>query len=399
MDRTRWIRTAQDELRRRELAGWLLYDFRGSNPLAAPFLAFPGSLLSRRVFAFVPASGEPTLLVSAIEAGSIEAAPFRVRSYSDHASLDAELARLIPDGPLAMEVSPGGDVPYVSTVDAGTVQKLEGLGARIVSSADLLQAFAAWTPRQIEQHRRAARVVMETLDLAWTYLHTRTAQGDPVRETDVQRLVAEAFDAAGLTYDHRAIVGFGPHAGDPHYAPREGRDRELTPGDPILIDLFARVDEPGAPYGDVTWMGVYGQPEARFLEVFELVVRAREIGLETIRAAWDEGRRPQGREVDRAVRDHIVAAGYGDAFMHRTGHSLGSVHTHGDAVHLDDFETRDTRTLLPGIGVTLEPGVYLPEFGVRSEVDVLLTEDGPEPTTGRQSELVRVRLGPHHARP
>ena len=396
MVRRTWIRTASDELTRQGLAGWLLYDFRGSNPLVEPFLAFPGSMLSRRVFAFVPREGEPTLLVGAIEAGSLEAEPFRVRTYTGHASLREALADLIPDGPLAMEVSPGGDVPYVSTVDAGTVQMLESLGADIVSSADLLQAFAAWTPEQIDAHRRAAREVMEALDLAFTYLHTRTAAGEEVRETQVQRIITESFDGAGLVYDHPPIIGFGPHSGDPHYAPREGRDRALTPGDPILIDLFARRDLPGAPYADVTWMGVYGEPSEAFEEVFEVVTGAREVGLRAIRDAWDEGRRPEGREIDRAVRDHVTAAGHGDAFVHRTGHSLGSRHTHGDAVHLDDFETRDTRTLLPGIGVTIEPGVYLPAFGVRSEMDVLITEDGPEVTTGEQTELVRVALGPHH---
>ena len=164
----------------------------------------------------------------------------------------------------------------------------------------------------------------------------------------------------------------------------------------MLIDLFARLDVPGAPYGDVTWMGVYGEPAPAFLRAFDAVVAARETGVRTIRDAWREGRTLQGREVDRVVRDQLDAAGYAGAFVHRTGHSLGSRHTHGEAVHLDDFETRDTRTLRAGIGLTIEPGVYLPGFGVRSELDLVLGEDGPEVTTGEQSELVRIPLGPHH---
>lgn len=392
-----WIDTARAELARLGLAGWLLYDFRGSNPFAERFLDFGDGLLSRRVFVLVPSSGTPVALVSALEAGSLRADGFEVRSYASRASLEARLRELIPDGPLAMEVSPGGDIPYVSVVDAGTVEMVRAAGGEVVSSAELLQAFAAWDATRTGQHRTAAAAVMEVLEQAWTYLREATAAGREVRETDVQDVIARGFDARGLVYDHRAIVGFGPNAGDPHYAPRRGTDRLLTPGDPVLIDLFARLDAPGAPYGDVTWMGVYGEPEPAFLRAFEAVVAARETGVRTIRDAWREGRTLQGREVDRAVRDQLDAAGYGEAFVHRTGHSLGSRHTHGEAVHLDDFETRDTRTLRTGIGLTVEPGVYLAGFGVRSELDLVLGEDGPEVTTGEQRELVRIPVGQHHA--
>jgi len=392
-----WIAKAQAELARQGLAAWLLYDFRGSNPFAARFLDFPGSFLSRRVFALIPVEGPPVVLVSVLEAGSLQAEGFEIRSYAGRASLEEELRRLIPSGPVAMEVSPRADLPYVSVVDAGTVQLIEDLGGQIVSSGELLQAFAAWTDRQIEDHREAAAAVMAVLDEAFAFVRARTEAGEELRETQVQDVVAAGFDRRGLVYDHRAIIGFGPNAGDPHYAPRTGSDRALTPGDAILIDLFARKPDEGAPYGDVTWMGVYGEPDPAFVRAFETVVAAREIGVDAIRSAWAEGRRPQGREIDRAVRDHLEAAGYGGAFVHRTGHSLGWRHTHGEAVHLDDFETRDVRTLRPGIGLTVEPGVYLPEFGVRSELDLVLGEDGPEVTTGEQRELVRVPLGPHHA--
>lgn len=392
-----WIDAARAELDRQGLSAWLLYDFRGSNPFAARFLDLGDTFLSRRIFGLVPIEGPPVLLVSVLEAGSLEAPGFEIRSYGSRASLEARLRELLPEGPVAMEVSPNADLPYVSVVDAGTVQLVEGLGGEVVSSAELLQAFAAWTDAQIDDHRDAAKGVMEVLDEAFAYLRDRTAAGAEVRETDVQDVIADGFDRRGMVYDHRAIVGFAANAGDPHYVPRRGRDRWLAPGDPVLIDLFARKDTPGAPYGDVTWMGVYGEPEPAFVRAFEAVVAARETGVRTIREAWAAGRRPQGREIDRAVRDVLSDAGYGEAFVHRTGHSLGSRHNHGDAVHLDDFETRDTRTLRPGIGLTVEPGVYLPDFGVRSELDLVLHDDGPEITTGEQRELVRIPLGPHHA--
>ncbi len=203
----------------------------------------------------------------------------------------------------------------------------------------------------------------------------------------MQDVIARGFDDRGMVYAHRAIGGFGPHGGDPHYAPRAGEDRVLQLGDPILIDLFARKAEPGAPYGDVTWMGHYGEPSDAVTKAWVAVRDAREVGVTMLEKAVEERRPVRGWEVDRAVRAHLAGAGYGDVIIHRTGHSLGSEHTHGDAVHFDDFETHDTRLVRPGIGLTIEPGVYFPEFGVRSELDVYIGEGGPEVTTGRQVDL------------
>ena len=396
-----WLETAQRTLKEQSLAGWLIYDFRGSNPLAAKFLDFGDSFLSRRIFAFVPADGTPVILVSVLEAGSLRAEGFEVRAYTGRASLEAQLSDMLPAGPVAMEISPKGDIPYLSTVDAGTAEFVAGLleskGGSLVSSAHLLQAFGAWSPEQIASHKRAATATMDVLEEAWVFLRDQTSAGQEVRETDVQNVIADGFTQRGLIFGHGAIVGFGPNGGDPHYVPREGADRALQPGDPVLIDLFARFPGEGDPYGDVTWMGVYGDPTPEFMQVWELVRDARKVGVRTLREAVDEGRWPEGCEVDRAVRSFLTDAGYGEAFVHRTGHSLGSKHTHGDAVHLDDFETHDTRLVTPGIGVTIEPGVYLPAFGVRSELNVVMTESGPEVTTGEQEDLVRIPLGPHHS--
>lgn len=383
-----WIETAQAELERQNLAGWLLYDFRGSNPVLRRFLEPGGSLLSRRVFLFVPAAGTPIFLVHAIERGSLPRLPFELRAYSSRESLKEELKKMLPQDRVALEYSPDNDIPYVSFVDAGTVDLLRSLQVEVVSSADLLQAFSAWTLHQLEAHLKAAEHVLQAKDVAFEFLSLQTQMGTTIFETTVQKVITDYFDSHGLLYDHPPIVGFGSHAGDPHYSPQAGADAALKPGDAILIDLWAKLPERSAPYADVTWMGCYGNPSAELKEVWETVRDARDLAVKTIRQAYDEGRYPQGREIDRAARDFIQSKGYGDAFIHRTGHSLGSEHTHGEAVHLDDFETRDTRELRPGVAVTVEPGVYLQGFGVRSEINLVLEEAGPRVTTDEQRDLV-----------
>ncbi|HEX7021480.1 MAG TPA: M24 family metallopeptidase [Trueperaceae bacterium] len=382
-----WIATAQAELQRQNLSGWLIYDFRGLNPFAGRFVQLGGALLTRRWFCFVPAHGRPVLLVHAIERGSLPEVPFEVRSYDSRQSLAAELRRMLPQAEVALETSPMNDIPYVSYVDAGTIEFLRSLGVRPVSSANLLQAFSAWTPRQLEQHLEAVKHVEQARELAFAFLQERSGKLE-VRETEVQKVIRDTLDAAGLVYDHAAIVGFGPHAGDPHYAPRAGSDRALQPGDAVLVDLWAKLPDEGAPYADITWMGVAGEPSEELQEVFEIVRDARDLAVETMRRALGEKRVPQGREIDRAVRDFITARGYGAAFSHRTGHSLGTRYTHGDAAHLDDFETCDTRELIPGVALTVEPGIYLPHLGVRSEIDLIVEEAGPRVTTERQQHLV-----------
>ena len=385
-----WIETAQAELERQGLAGWLLYDFRGSNPVAKRFLDLGGGLLSRRVFLYVPAVGTPTLLLHAIERGSLPELPFEVRVYSSRESLKEELKKMLPQAKVALEYSPDNDVPYVSHVDAGTVDMLRSLHVEVVSSADLLQAFSAWTPEQLAAHLKAAEHVLQAKDIAFEFLSLQTQMGTTIRETTLQKVITDYFDSQGLEYDHPPIVGFGSHAGDPHYSPKAGADAVLTPGDAVLIDLWAKLPEKSAPYADITWMGCYGEPSEKLLEVWKTVRDARDLAVATIQQVYDEGRHPQGREIDRATRDFISGKGYGDAFIHRTGHSLGTQHTHGEAVHLDDFETRDTRELRPGVAVTVEPGVYLKDFGVRSEINLVLEEGGPRVTTEEQRELVVV---------
>jgi Xaa-Pro aminopeptidase len=386
-----WLGTAQDELRRQGIAAWLLYDFRGTNPIAKRFLGL-GGLITRRVFMLVPAEGRPTLLVHAIERGSLPDKPVDIVTYSSRSSLEAELAELLPEDRVAMEYSPRNDIPYLSFVDAGTVELVRELGAEPVSSGDILQAFSSWSTEQLAAHERAAAVLYRAKDAAFSHIAARTAEGRVVDEAEVQKVIVDELERSGLVFDHPPIVGFGPHSGDPHYITPAAGGRRLEPGDAILLDIFAKEPGHANPYADITWMGAYGAPSDRLREVFAVVRDARDLGVEVMREAYRAGRRPAGCEVDRAVRDHIITHHYGEAFIHRTGHSLGTESTHGDAVHLDDFETRDTRLLLPGIAVTVEPGVYLEEFGVRSEIDVVLQDDGPRVTTEPQRELTVVEV-------
>lgn len=382
-----WLATAQRELVRQNLAGWLLYDFRGSNPVAGRFVKLGPVMLSRRYFLFLSPEGQPTLLLHAIEKGSLPPLPFAVRSYSSRASLLNELEALLPEGEVALEYSPMGDIPYVSHVDAGTVDLLRSLGVVPVSSANLLQAFDAWTKAQRQAHDEAARHVVKAKDLAFSYLARQLQAGQEVREAEVQGVIVAYFEKHELLYDHPPIVAFGPHSGDPHYAPQAGGDSVLREGDAVLIDLWCKLSQPDAPFADITWMGVCKAPSPKLQEVFGVVREARDLAVATISAHYARGHHPEGRVIDRAVRDFITSKGYGDAFTHRTGHSLGTRYLHGDAAHLDDFETCDTRELLPGLAVTVEPGIYLETFGVRSEINVVLTGDGPVVTTPQQSDL------------
>ncbi len=389
-----WIATARAALRAADLDGWLLYDFRGSNPTARARIAplLDGGVASRRVFLLVPREGEPVLLVHAIERGSIPPLPFEVRAYSGRASLEAELRALVAGHRrLAMEYSPNGDNPYVGAVDAGTLELVRSLGVEVVPSGDVAQALEVWSDAQIDAHLEAAEAVLAAKDRAFGFLRERVGLELPVTETEVQAVIVEAFAERGLVYDHPANVSFGAHAGDPHYVPRAGQDATLRAGDVVLIDLWAKLPEADAPYADVTWMGVCGEPSAELLRAFEAVKDARDAAFRAIADAFADGRRPEGREIDRVARDLLAERGYGDdAFIHRTGHSLGTRRTHGEAVHLDDFETCDRRRLLPRLGVTIEPGVYFPHFGVRSEIDVLLEDDGARATTDLQEELERL---------
>lgn len=380
------------------LDGWLLYDFRGQNPTALTALGLGGHMLTRRWFYLVPARGAPRLLLHAIELRSFPAeVPGEREAYASWQSLHAGLRRLmaaLPPSPrLAMEYCPEAAIPYLSRVDAGTLELVRGLGAQVVSSAELVQHFLCrWSPAQVESHRRALAGIDGAKDAAFERIGELLRRGQEPRETEIQRFLTDRFAEAGLEYDHAPIVAVNGHAGDPHYEPSERTPTPIRRGDLVLIDLWARVKGGQNVYADITWMGFCGdRPPEKAVRIFEVAMAGRDTGLATVEQAHREGRTLEGWQVDRAVRDRIAAEGFGDQFIHRTGHSIGTS-VHGDGANLDDLETHDTRRLVPGLAFSIEPGIYLPDegLGVRTEIDVFLADDGPKVFGKIQRELVRI---------
>lgn len=372
-----------------DLDGWLIYDFQGLNPHARRVLDLPpGAFLTRRYFVYVPREGRATLLHNHIEGGTwgeiTRGWDLERRAFGSHEELEAALREVVAGRRVAMEYSPNGAVPYVSRVDAGTLERVRAAGAEVVSSADLLQAFLVWSPEDLAAHRRAAALLMRAKDDAFRLMHERLKAGEPVTELEVQAQIMAAIAEAGMEAGHPVNVSFGVNAADSHYEPGEGRSATLRPGECVLIDLWAQ--EPGRPFADVTWVGYAGEPSPAYRDAWAAVRGARSAALELLqdRFAREGWGHLQGWELDRAARD-AMGPTWGPYFLHRTGHDLG-VQIHGSGANLDDYETRDTRTLTPGLAVTVEPGTYPAArgFGIRSEVDVYLSPDGPEVTTDLQ---------------
>ncbi len=377
------------------MKGWLLYGFHDLNPIAKRIAPLPeGAMISRRWAYWIPAQGEPAWLVHAIERGQFAGYEDGFVTYSSWQSFEQGLLALTDGpGPIACEYSPDCGIPYVSWVDAGTGEQLRRLGYELRSSADLIQAIdAVWTPAQLDSHRRAVSICLEAKERAFDAIREGLKAGAILTEIDIQRVILDFFQAHGLEPVHPPIVAVNEHAGDPHYTPTPERAAVILPGDVILIDLWGKLkDVPEAVFADMTWMGYAGKrPPARMQEVFDIVARARDAAFALADARIRAGEPVHGWEVDDAARNVIRAAGYGDAFIHRTGHNLDT-HIHGSGVNIDNLETRDTRRIIPHIGFTIEPGVYLPEFGVRLEIDVYVHDDRAEITTlPLQYEFVRV---------
>jgi Xaa-Pro dipeptidase len=358
--------------------GWLLYDFHGLNPVAGRVLGL-GGLATRRVFVLLPRDGDPVALAHRVELQSLDDFPGRVIPYAGWQELHAALGSLVHGRTLAMEISPEDAVPYLDRVPYGVIELLRRLGATIVPSGALVTRFAArWTPAEAEDHRVAAEVLA---GVARTELARAVTESDAgLTESALQARVVQAAQARGLVFDTRPIVGFGANAAKPHYEPQPGRDATLCRGDVVLLDLWAGRSLTTV-FADQTWMGFAGtEPPERVGRVWTVVRDARDAAVATIRAAAAAGRPIAGYEADRAARGVIEAAGFGSAFVHRTGHSIDR-DLHGSGPHLDDFETHDDRRLTPGVGFSVEPGVYLPgEFGMRSEVNMYWGSGGPEVT-------------------
>ncbi|GGK42497.1 hypothetical protein GCM10008955_40330 [Deinococcus malanensis] len=377
----------RDALQATDLDGWLVYDFQGLNLHARRVLDLPKeAFLTRRFFVWVPREGQAVVLHNHIEGGTwgdiTRGWDVERRPFGSHAELDAALAAVVGGRRLAMEYSPRGAVPYVSRVDAGTLERVRAAGAAdVVTSADLLQSFLRWTAEDLAAHRRAVEVLMQAKDDAFRLIHERLQAGEPVTEVDAQGVIMRQIEAAGMQAGHAVNVSFGVNAADSHYEPGGNKNATLQAGECVLIDLWAQ--EPGRPFADVTWVAFAGEPHEEYLDAWTAVSRARDATLNLLQErfvaqGWGQ---LQGWEGDRAARD-AMGPTWAPYFLHRTGHDLG-VQIHGAGANLDDYETRDTRTLTPGLAVTVEPGTYPAArgFGIRSEVNVYLSPEGPEITT------------------
>ena len=383
------LNAVQTALREEGVDGWLLYDFRGLNVLARRVAQMPESgMLSRRWFYFVPATGEPRKLVHRIEAGALDHLPGPKTVYLRWQELEAGVQALVRGSKrIAMEYVPRNANPYVSRVDAGTIELVRACGAEVVPSGDLIQRFeACWDDEQWAMHLEAARHTRSAFDAAFGFIAQRLKAKTPPRETEVVRTILDHFKANRVVCDHPPICAVGPNSGNPHYEPIAGKDAVVTEGSFVLVDLWAKCDRPRAVYSDLTRVAFAGRDvPAKIREVFAIVARARDAGIAKVRTAFNADKPLQGWEVDQATRGVIEHAGYGDAFCHRTGHSIGQ-EVHGNGANMDGLETREDRKVLPRTCFSIEPGIYLAEFGVRSEVDVFVDAKGQVHVTGGEPQ-------------
>jgi Xaa-Pro aminopeptidase len=385
----------QSALREQQLDGWLFYDHHHRDPIAYRILGLSDSLhVSRRWYYFIPAEGQPRKLTHRIESGKLAALPGSGHLYSSWQELEDGLRTMLePYEKLAMQYSPRNAIMYVSLVDAGTIEVLRDMGKTIVSSADLVSRFeAVLTPEQIASHYEAQRHIDEIVSAAWKHIATRLRSGGaaPLNEYEVMVWLQEAMRRAGIAEGYGPNVSVNANSSDSHYEPTSAFSKPVREGDFLLIDIWGRMDRPGTCFYDITWTGVVGrEPSERERQVFSAVAEARDAAIKTVRDAFAAGKPLAGWQADDAARAVIRSAGFGEYFTHRTGHSI-STETHGNGANLDNLETHDERLILPYTCFSVEPGVYLPEFGVRSEIN-MLAEPGRAVVTGPiQHELVRI---------
>ena len=382
----------QTALRERNIDAWLFYDHHHRDPIAYRTLGLPASLMvTRRWFYVIPAHGEPSKLVHKIEAGHLDSLPGNKRKYAGYQELFDELKSMLSGyRDIAMQYSPNNSVFTLSLVDGGTIDLLRGLGKNIVSSADMVALFeATWTEEQIQSHFAARDSIDSIVAAAFQEIGRRVRNGG-AKEHEIQQWFMESFARENIVTDDPPIVAVNANAGDPHYGPGAEHPVAMREGDIVLLDVWGKKNTPAAVYYDITWMGFIGTaPSGRMQEIFHIVRDARDAGIKSVLDGIGSGRRMAGWEVDRATRDCIKKAGYGDYFIHRTGHSIGE-DIHANGANMDDLEIHDERQLLPNSCFSIEPGIYLPEFGVRSEVNMLVREKSAEVTGKIQREIVNI---------
>lgn len=384
------ISSIQSDLQAAKLDGWLFYDFRGRDPIGHRILQLPPGMRTRRWYYFVPAKGTPRKLVHKIEQASLEAVPGETLYYAGLGELEKNLRKLLGRAKrVAMQYSPMNSIPYVSMVDAGTVEMVRSLGAKVVSSADLVQKYeACWSREQYEGHLAAGREVDRIVRGAFAHAAKCVREKRTLTEYDLQQWILGEFKAADLTTDEGPDIAVNANASDPHYAPTKERAAAIREGDLLLLDVWAKQRKPGAVYYDITWMGYLGSkvPE-KYAKIFGIARQARDKALEFVSKQVAAGKPPEGWQVDKAARDVIRKAGYDKYFFHRTGHSIGEA-VHGNGANMDGLETQDVRHLIPHTCFSIEPGIYLPEFGVRTEINVYVSDGEARPTGAVQKEIL-----------
>jgi Xaa-Pro dipeptidase len=380
----------QAALREEHLDGWLFFDHHHRDPLAYRILKLNPQVVTRRWYYFIPAHGDPRGLVHAVESGVLAGLPGDVRTYSSWSTqVDGLQGLLAGSRKIAMQYSPNCSIPYVSLVDGGTIELVRATGVEIATSADLVQLFEArWTAAQLEMHLEAGRRIDRIRAEAFQKIAADLASGQTITEWDVSRFIRAGFETSGMVTDHGPIVAVNANMSNPHYEPEPQGSREIHKGDAVLIDLWAKLDRPSAVYYDITWTGYCGPtPPSVLQNIFEIVRDARDRAVHRVQTAAARGELIHGFDVDDAARNYIKEQGFGEYFVHRTGHSIGE-EPHGTGANMDNLETHDDRRIVARTCFSVEPGIYLPEFGIRSEVNVYVDATEARVTGEVQRELV-----------
>ncbi|HUI40615.1 MAG TPA: Xaa-Pro peptidase family protein [Terriglobia bacterium] len=382
----------QSALRDLKLDGWLFYDHHHRDAIAYRVLGVKPVMATRRWYYLIPASGEPAKLVHRIESGNLDGPPGTRREYSSWREQRDKLREMLGGvRTLAMEYSALNDIPYIGLVDAGTIELVRSFGIEVASSADLVQLFEArWSAAQLASHLAAGQVVHDAVRRGFAAIREAVGSGRTIGEYEVQQAIVERMRAGGVQADEDPIVAVNANCSNPHYSPTATTSQPIRAGDFVLLDVWGKQTTPGAVYFDITWTGyVGGQVPERHAAIFNIVKEARDAAVTLAQTAAREGRALAGWEVDDAARGVIARHGYGDYFVHRTGHSIGE-DVHGNGANMDNFETRDARRLIPRTCFSVEPGIYLPEFGVRSEVNVYVEERDARVTGEMQQAVVPI---------
>ena len=389
------VQSIQAELRSSKLDGWLFCDHHRRDPIAVRILGLDThGLATRRWFYFIPAKGEPRKLVHRIEAKMLDGVPGKKTEYSGWEELHKALPHLLKGGKnVAMQYSPQNNIPYIGLVDAGTVELVRKVGKKVFSSANLVQKFeASWTAEQLESHLAAGKVVDRVVQDAFARAGALVRERKHLTEYDLVQWMREQFRAHNITADDGPVAAVEPNNGNPHYEPSAETAKAIKEGDLLLLDVWGKLNKPGSVYYDVTWMGYLGKSvPAEYTKIFGIVKQARDSAIRFVQDKIAAGKKVHGWEVDGVARSVIRKAGYGKNFVHRTGHSIGQ-DVHGNGANMDGLETRDDRSIVPNTCFSIEPGIYLPKFGVRSEVNVYVDEKQAQVTGPMQDAIIPILI-------